>query len=591
MLLNRVNGLITACVRTGSPRPKACMCGPRTTKTPTSFWSLMKDPLLTVGWAAMTCISTILIFALIGNPASIYAAEVTPDQLEFRRQAVQRMIFDRSQDIRLSGLWPAKIVGLDVMHPPVGEQATGPQLAIKDGRLRISAKKPAAATRWVGGFNPFASYDVAVNKFTGSGAIGLMFRDTGAENRIMATLEVEDGTCQSIRCVVVKDGQEVERYDLVLPKALICDSPIRLRAQMLAVGANFFVELAERSTLVGQMDFVKHFDLRRKDLMRRFEFCLHTSLQAGASVEIDEATAALSPGIGQADMRTVTYEDGSPFFRDDRLWILMTVRGRALPHPIQGIYSLHPSVFDIRFEGIILYDRGDGLLRNDLASNIFYDRNQNQWRGFTTGFSSYGDPQKKETKQIWAVHSYREPLQGISIMKAKAIGLIGDHEDPQCIYDSQADKWRMLLCENIGGYKAVIRESEQWDGPYERIAGPVKVDSTGTQIQKIGQKQYVLFGSADRKVYIYTYPDLKPAGQLTMHLPPWNDKTGTRIWPNVIPLPEGYPARYIALMMDRLNFPGMQGANWTYGAMYLYHAHPSGGDQLDYEYKSSQTGN
>ena len=71
---------------------------------------------------AVTRISTILTFVLICNPASIYAAEVTPDQLEFRRQAVQRMIFDKSQDIRLSGLWPAKVVGLDVMHPPVGLQ-------------------------------------------------------------------------------------------------------------------------------------------------------------------------------------------------------------------------------------------------------------------------------------------------------------------------------------------------------------------------------------------------------------------------------------------------------------------------------------
>jgi hypothetical protein len=30
--------------------------------------------------------------------------------------------------------------------------------------------------------------------------------------------------------------------------------------------------------------------------------------------------------------------------------------------------------------------------------------------------------------------------------------------------------------------------------------------------------------------------------------------------------------------MDRLNFPGMQGSNWTYGAMYLYYAFPVSGD-------------
>jgi hypothetical protein len=524
---------------------------------------------------AIVSISSILLI----NPSSIFAQEVQPDDMEFRRQAVRRMIFDKSQDIQLAGLWPAKVVGLDVMHPMVGQQVNSPQLAIEGGQLQISAQKPATATRWIGGFNPFATYDMAVHNFTGSGEIGMMFRDTDAENRITAILVVEDGMYKSIRCVVVKNGQETESNDFILPKALSCDDPIRLRVQMLAVGANFYVELDERSTLIGRMDFVKHFDLRKKDLMRRFEYCLYTKLDANASVEIDEATALLSPGIGQADMRVVTYEDGSPLFNDERLWILMTVRGGGLPHPTQGIYSINPSVFDIRFEGIILYDRGDGLLRNDLASNIFYDRNQKEWRGFTTGFSSYGDPEKKEKKQLWAVRSSRMPLQGISIMKAEPTGLVGDYEDPQCIYDSQAGKWRMLLCENYSGYKAVMRQSDRWNGPYEIIAGPVNVNSTGTQIQKIGQKQYALFGSADRKVYIRTYPDLKPAGELRIHRPPWSEESGTRIWPNVIPLPEGYPARYIALMMDRLNFPGMQGNNWTYGAMYLYYAYPVNGDK------------
>ena len=60
--------------------------------------------------SAVTQISTVLTFLLIGNSVRVDAAEVTPDQLEFRRQAVQRMIFDRSQDIPLSGLWPAKVV-------------------------------------------------------------------------------------------------------------------------------------------------------------------------------------------------------------------------------------------------------------------------------------------------------------------------------------------------------------------------------------------------------------------------------------------------------------------------------------------------
>ncbi len=46
------------------------------------------------------------------------------------------------------------------------------------------------------------------------------------------------------------------------------------------------------------------------------------------------------------------------------------------------------------------------------------------------------------------------------------------------------------------------------------------MDSTGTLIQRVGKSRYVFFGSADRKVYIRSYPDLNPVGELKMHLPP-----------------------------------------------------------------------
>ncbi|MFY0626779.1 MAG: hypothetical protein JXR07_10800 [Reichenbachiella sp.] len=519
------------------------------------------------------CLWLILCVTTFTPLMTLFAQEILPTDLEFRRQAVRRIIFDPSQNIPLSGLYPSKVVGMDVMHPAVGDQLNKPEIDLEGGVLKISALQTASATRWVGAFSPFATYDVAINNFDGSGAVGMLFKDTDADNSITATMIAAKGVYQSARLSITKEGQEIESKDFILPPSLNSDEPIRFRVQMMAVGANLYIELNEKSTLVGRMDFVKHYDLRKKALMRRFEYCLHTELEAKSSVSIDEATAYISPGMGQGDLRAVTYEDGSTYWDNDRLWILVTVRGGGLPHPMQGVYSLNPSVFDIQFEGIILYDRGDDMLRNDLASNIIYDRNAQEWRGFTTGFSSYGDPEKKEKKQIWAVQSTKKPLQGISIMKAKSIGLIADFEDPQTIYDTEARKWRMLLCENYSGYKAVIRESDNWDGPYEIIAGPVTENSTGTQLQMIGNKRYALFGSADRKVYIKTYPDLKPIGELNIHRPPWDDKSGTRIWPNVIPLPDGYPAPYIALMMDRLNFPGMTGSNWTYGAMYLYHGY------------------
>ena len=36
---------------------------------------------------------------------------------------------------------------------------------------------------------------------------------------------------------------------------------------------------------------------------------------------------------------------------------------------------MNPSVFDLRLDGVVVFDRDDGLLRNEIGSHIFYDRN------------------------------------------------------------------------------------------------------------------------------------------------------------------------------------------------------------------------
>ena len=182
---------------------------------------------------ARRCTTLSLLGVLLGSSTGVYAAEVTPDQLEFRRQAVRRMIFDPSQDIPLSGLWPSKIVGLDTMHPPVGDLADKLHLSIEKGRLRMAAGDAAATSiRWVGGFNPFATYTVAVHRFNGSGEVGVLFRDTAAENRVLVTLMVENGAYQAIRATVVRDGQEVARQAYALPKDLAGKEPLRLKSYL-----------------------------------------------------------------------------------------------------------------------------------------------------------------------------------------------------------------------------------------------------------------------------------------------------------------------------------------------------------------------
>ena len=44
----------------------------------------------------------------------------------------------------------------------------------------------------------------------------------------------------------------------------------------------------------------------------------------------------------------------------------------------------------------------------------------------------------------------------------------------------------------------------------------------------------------------------------------------------------------MALMMDRPNFPGVKGANWSYGALYLFGAHTDDISNPPYEFPSHQ---
>ncbi len=500
--------------------------------------------------------------------------EIRPDQIHFRRQAVTRLVFDAAQNIPLSSLRPAMVHDFDLMHPEKLSDEAKVQWELLNGQIVASAPNmDAQSLRWVGGFNPFATYELEIGSAQGSGTVGLSFNHSTSKDNLNASLRFNNGSPEEILWTVGIGGQQVNEEKWPVPKE-VNGGAIKLRAQMSAVGVNLFVESAGRSYLVGFSDFAKHVDLRERSRIQQMAFAVRADLKSNARVTLNGASACFSTGSGQADIRAITDEEGTPLLDDGRLWFTMTLRGRALPHPLQGVFSLNPSVFDIRFEGVIVFDMNDGLLRNDLASHLFRDTTTGTWRGWTTGFSALDGAGRAEVKTILAISSTRDPRRGFSVMQARPIGITGAHEDPHGIYDKDSGKWRLLMCEYDKKYRASMWESDQWDRGYTRLAGPVEMDSTGTMIQKLGERRYALFGSADRKIYIRNYPDLMPAGELNIDLPPWNDRNGTRIWPNVIPLPEGYPAPYIALMMDRVNFPGMPKPNWTYGALYLYHGHP-----------------
>ncbi len=491
-------------------------------------------------------------------------AQPEPDDILFVRQGVKRFVFDIEQGIPLSSLDPKSIIGLASMHPVTHYMEEEAELVLEEGQLVVRSESETQTSIWFGGFNPFATYVLDLGDVKGRGEIGFAFGD--AERQLRVTVQYTDGEIRDTIMEIYNDSSRIFSESILTRSGNMVSGKLIL--QMLGSGLTLYLQQEGLPLAIGQGEFSRQLDLRKKKYIHQFQSHVFVGIDSGV-VQINHVKAGLGAGMGLADIRAITYEDGSPLMDQGRIWYTMTIRGRALPHPLQGVFSLDPSVFDIRLEGVILFDRNDGLLRNEVASHVFFDRKEQLWKGLTTGFSAYADP--TEEKQLLTIQSKKDPRFGFSVMQAEPFGMVGDIEDPHLIYDEGVGKWRMLTCINQNGYKAILLESEHWNKGFVPVAGPVSVNSTGTSIQKIGGKRFCFSGSSERDIFIYSYPDLKEAGTLKMDLPPWDANSGTRVWPNVIELPEGYPSRYLALMMDRYNYPGISGPQWTYGAIYLYH--------------------
>ena len=102
-------------------------------------------------------------------------------------------------------------------------------------------------------------------------------------------------------------------------------------------------------------------------------------------------------------------------------------------------------------------------------------------------------------------------------------------------------------------------------------APPIGANATGTTLSRIGSKVYALMGGHGN-LRAHAYPSLAELGEISMDLQPHWPKPAGRIWAGIVPLPEGYPHRYVLLTMDRANFPEIKPPTWSYGALYLYGA-------------------
>ena len=127
--------------------------------------------------------------------------------------------------------------------------------ALLNGQLTAKAPSAdAASLRWVGGFNPFATYDLVIDKTEGNGSVGLAFVHASKEDSLVAALRFEDGKAESVTWTVQIGGRAVTEEQWAIP-AGVGNQSLTLRAQMSAVGVNLFLESNGRTHMLGYSDF------------------------------------------------------------------------------------------------------------------------------------------------------------------------------------------------------------------------------------------------------------------------------------------------------------------------------------------------
>ena len=523
-----------------------------------------------------------IVLALLLACAAASAAGPDPVQLQFHRLGTRRFLF--SNNLPLNELVPSEIVAQPSMHPAFGpgpaavpDTNATPRLA--GGALVLSG---ADTTLYVGGVNPYATYELDVRAMEGAAEAAIDLASLGLGTR----LQIAAGT-HGVALRLVKDGV-VEREQVFARKAP--EPPYLLRAQLSGIRVSVFATKDGQTQYLGHTsgkeEFKSFADFRDRAFAHGCTFNVAARLPKGASVTLGGARSFLSAGAGQADIRLVTHKDGAPFWENNRLWLTFSARGLGIDQSAQGVMSLDPSVFDIRFEGMVVYDFGDGLLRNDYSSHIFYDDDAKEWRAIACDFGGTPGREGRGKTGLIVARASHDPRRGFSVMgNARPLaGIDLAHEDPCLIYDEGARKWRLLTCCMSGKFHTRLHEADSWDGPFTLRAGPTEHDSTGVLIQKIGDKRYAFSGNSAGPMLVYSYPELACLGELKLDLPPHWPKGPGRVWPNVFPLPAGFPYRYMALTMDRPNFPGVRGANWSYGALYLYGAHTEDISNAPYEF-------
>lgn len=105
----------------------------------------------------------------------------SPLDIQFRRQAVHRLVFDHHNSIPLSMLKPSKIINFSIEHPSIKVSGGTTSYKVDKGLLTAFAGEPSESALWIGGFVRTTYRLQQVKAIQGRQVLNLLLPTTGTD--------------------------------------------------------------------------------------------------------------------------------------------------------------------------------------------------------------------------------------------------------------------------------------------------------------------------------------------------------------------------------------------------------------------------
>lgn len=494
---------------------------------------------------------------LVGR--QLVTADITtagnPTALAFKRWFTRRHFYDLRLPFGELDLATSPLLTGGAVLAPVAIANGGMTLGYTAGNLTLSHATDATMTEGAAQFlalHPFATYEVTVASWTAGayGNMGWEFRSADGSRRIIATWSKSNGRVQTEYLLNgVSQGLTVQ--------TIAVTGAFTLRVQFHGRAVSVWITNGGTTTYAGRLALVG-LDLRNPATRAGWTAGIlgrgHTDFTFAVS-----GAAAYLAGNGHADPRIVSYEDGSPIQAGETVWVLLTTRGVDIPDAYQGVYAYNTATGQLTATGAIFCDRGDGIMRNDTAGHLFYDRTVSRWRYLAIGHSDYPNPRGN-----WLATTADDLRFGINTVPVAEVDLPGApgaalYEDMQAVRDGA--RWVAVASRDAS--VSVRMEAADLLGPWAETAS-AGTNETGDTIVKMGASRYVLAGTATPAFIARNYDTLASLGALTVDY----DTGGSRVWPVVFPVRTAAGTRWHMISFDRTSPAG----SYSYGRVARYRA-------------------